>query len=247
MNEAGCARGTRNAKQVLDKIGTLEQSFRKAHDWAEGQTGSGLKETDEGSFNEYCKKLCKNYFDLLPIMKSRAGAKAMATTEEIENDTDTLSMASSENASIESIPDDTGSDDAAKDTADDGGVLGDTVGVAARMNKSSRKKDKSTKKSKSVVRAKGQVDIGIESSVASLQRMKDKEITEMKRHNLAMEEIESKRQKSSDGVDKWKSKQEQLAYMSSLESKFESLKDKGWSDDKILKVYPDMKPFIDDE
>jgi hypothetical protein len=27
MNEAGCAKGTRNAKQIVDKIAMLEQSF----------------------------------------------------------------------------------------------------------------------------------------------------------------------------------------------------------------------------
>jgi hypothetical protein len=44
-----------------------------------------------------------------------------------------------------------------------------------------------------------------------------------------------------------KSKQEQLTYMSSLEAKFEELKNKGWNDKRILKVYPDLAPFMDDE
>jgi hypothetical protein len=35
-----------------------------------------------------------------------------------------------------------------------------------------------------------------------------------------MEEVETKRQKSDEEVLKWKSKQEQLTYMSSLEAKF---------------------------
>jgi uncharacterized protein (DUF433 family) len=32
-----------------------------------------------------------------------------------------------------------------------------------------------------------------------------------------------------------------------LEAKFEEFKNKGWNDKRILKVYPDLAPFMDDE
>jgi len=61
------------------------------------------------------------------------------------------------------------------------------------------------------------------------------------------QEVETKRQKTDGEVSKWKSKQEQLTYMSSLEAKFEELKTKGWNDKRILRVYPDLSPFLDDK
>jgi hypothetical protein len=98
--------------------------------------------------------------------------------------------------------------------------------------------------------------LGIDSPVAHLQKMKSKEIAaqkemkkseicKMKHHHLVMEEVETKRQKSEGEVTKWKSKQEHLAYMSSLELKFDELKNKGWNDKRILRVYPDLAPFMD--
>jgi hypothetical protein len=62
-----------------------------------------------------------------------------------------------------------------------------------------------------------------------------------------MEDVETKRQKSELEITKWKSKQEELTYMSLLEAKFEELKNKGWSDKRILRVYPDLAPFMYDE
>jgi len=94
--------------------------------------------------------------------------------------------------------------------------------------------------------------------IAAQKEMKSREIYELKRHHLVMEEVETKRHlvmeevetkrhKSDGEVTKWKSKQEQLTYMSSLEAKFEELKTKGWNDKRILRVYPDLTPFMDDK
>ena len=278
MNDAGCAKGTRNAKQVVDKIAMLEQSFRKAYDWAEGQTGSGLKESDEGSFNDYCKKLCKNYFDLLPIMQDRANAKPMMTSDDIANDFDTLSASSIELDDEDSIgsvaADATGSnsvndniDGSSSEQSSNNNANTSASGVTTEKNISaSNKKTKTKKKSMSRRSTNGKkTDLGIDSSVARLQEMKrteiaaqkemkSREIYELKRHHLVMEEVETKRQevetkrqKSDEEVTKWKSKQEQLTYMSSLEAKFEVLKAKGWNDKRILRVYPDLSPFLDDK
>jgi hypothetical protein len=83
--------------------------------------------------------------------------------------------------------------------------------------------------------------------IAAQKVMKSREIYELKCHHLVMEEVETKRQKTDGEVSKWKSKQEQLTYMSSLEAKFEELKAKGWNDKRVLRVYPDLSPFMDDK
>jgi hypothetical protein len=79
---------------------------------------------------------------------------------------------------------------------------------------------------------------------------KSSELSKMKWHHLViLEDVETKHQKSEQvEVTKWKSKQEQLNYMSLLEAKFDELKNKGWSNKQILRVYPDLALlFMDDK
>ena len=157
MNDARCAKGSHNAKQVLmDKISVLEQSFNKAYDWSEGQTGLGLKESDEGSFNNYCKRLCKNYFDLLPIMKDHANAKPKMTSDDIASDLDTLSPGSSdlndEDSSAESITDVTGSSNGSSNewsSYNNRNTFSSGRSVTEKSNSASNKKTNKTKKSRS--------------------------------------------------------------------------------------------------
>ena len=43
---------SRDAKNVLSKIQHIERSFKDAHTFATSETGVGLKENDEGTFEE---------------------------------------------------------------------------------------------------------------------------------------------------------------------------------------------------
>jgi hypothetical protein len=205
-------------------------------------------------------------------MQDRANAKPLMTSDDIASDFDTLSTGSAsaldDEDSIESVTADVTGSNSANDNSNgsssEQSSINNTntssVGVTAEKNISaSNKKTKTKKKSKSRRSTNGKtIDVGIDSSIARLQQMKSREIAaqkemksseicEMKRHHLVMEEVETKRQKSEGEVNKWRSKQEQLTYMSSLEAKFEDLKTKGWNDKRILRVYPDLSPFMDDK
>eukprot|EP00980_Cylindrotheca_fusiformis_P001298 scaffold333_cov133-Cylindrotheca_fusiformis.AAC.24 len=72
----------------------------------------------------------------------------------------------------------------------------------------------------------------IESNEAANLRM-----MEISRHNKVMESIETKKAK-------WKGKNEELEYKMNLLAKFESMKDRGWSDKRIVRFYPDMKQVV---
>jgi hypothetical protein len=67
----------RTAKQVQSKIQALEESFRKAHDWANTTTGQGLKESDlehqVKEFQDAIKKMCPVYDQLHQVMVDRSG------------------------------------------------------------------------------------------------------------------------------------------------------------------------------
>ena len=72
----------RDGRNVYAKIQHMEQLFWAAHDWANTETGAGLKEKDPSSFIEKLEKKCPFYFDLLPIMGDRSGGKPRATNED---------------------------------------------------------------------------------------------------------------------------------------------------------------------
>jgi hypothetical protein len=72
----------RNAKQVQSKIEHLESQFRRAADFATGQTGAGLLETDKAGFDNAILDKCSLYFDLLPVMGDRAMARPKATSND---------------------------------------------------------------------------------------------------------------------------------------------------------------------
>ena len=81
MNAAK-VRVKRDGKQVMNKIAHIEKAFRAAHDFANSETGQGLKETDEGQFDDAVEKKCQYYFDLLEVFGDRASAKPKATSHD---------------------------------------------------------------------------------------------------------------------------------------------------------------------
>jgi hypothetical protein len=75
---AAKVRVKRDDKQVMNKISHIEKSFRCAHDFANTETGQGLKENDPSAFDEAVKGKCIFYFDLLEIFGDRASATPKA-------------------------------------------------------------------------------------------------------------------------------------------------------------------------
>lgn len=153
MSEQG-ARVARAAKQAAGKATLAEQQFRKAHDFANTETGAGLHKTDTGSFKEATLKKCKWCDELEPTAKGRAPAKAKAASGDIASDVDTISAASSEtsfSSSDGSILSDAEEVAATKGKDGDTTTLDGSAGAAAaaptsKRQKKSDKKTKSTKK-----------------------------------------------------------------------------------------------------
>jgi hypothetical protein len=194
----------------------------------------GLRETDEGSFKDAVTSKCKYYFDLEPIMRNCASAKAMLMSDDIKDD-DTLSASSTEKNKLDS------SDDDSVAVMEDSATLSASESVESKMSAQKTCKKKDPKKNKK----SGKFNFGIDSSVKHLQKIKLKDIEEKKHHNFEMENIEAKCQKSEHEATKWKCKQDELAYMSSLVDQYDSLKGKRWKKEKILKIFPSMAPLVE--
>jgi hypothetical protein len=86
IKDAG-VRKYRSSKAIKNKISSLEDSFKSAHDWA-GQTGAGVREEDPRNFNDYILKKCPYYFDLLPVMEDRSNSRPQVTTDDVDLSSD---------------------------------------------------------------------------------------------------------------------------------------------------------------
>ena len=64
----------------MNKISHIEKAFSAAHDFANTETGQGLKENDTGEFDDAVRRKCLYYFDLLEIFGDRASAKPKVTS-----------------------------------------------------------------------------------------------------------------------------------------------------------------------
>jgi hypothetical protein len=79
----------RSAKSILNKLYTIEKSFRSAHDFANSETGAGLLATDNvTTFEKLIEKRCMNYDELLPIFQGRASARAKITNSNLDEPDD---------------------------------------------------------------------------------------------------------------------------------------------------------------
>jgi hypothetical protein len=66
----------RPAKQILDKIHSIEKSFKAAHDWI-NHTGQGVDDREQ--FREAVLKRCLYYYELEATMGDRAANQALVT------------------------------------------------------------------------------------------------------------------------------------------------------------------------
>jgi hypothetical protein len=79
----------RTNRDIRNKIGELERSYRSATDWL-AKTGQGIQEEDtstgSNTIQAYVTKICKFYDILHPIMRDRPSARPLFTNEKREND-----------------------------------------------------------------------------------------------------------------------------------------------------------------
>ncbi|KAL7562789.1 hypothetical protein ACA910_020901 [Epithemia clementina (nom. ined.)] len=80
INSAG-VRKKRTGRQVQAKIEHIEACFRVAYDFANRETGQGLKEDDPPGFKEAVTRKCPHYFELLDIFADRASACPRITSD----------------------------------------------------------------------------------------------------------------------------------------------------------------------
>jgi hypothetical protein len=106
----------RDAKMVVNKIASLEGAFRRAHDFANHETGAGKEVTDTGkTFEDVVTGKFKYYYEMLEIMADRAGGRATRNTDNLDD----LELTSGERALLGQPGDEIEDDEVVNDEEDD--------------------------------------------------------------------------------------------------------------------------------
>jgi hypothetical protein len=223
----------RNAKNVQSKIQHIEKTFKDAFTFATSETGAGLQETDEGTFNDAVKKKCPYYFDLLDIMSDRASSKPKATSYEdsTESELDEFMEEKMSELSEE--------EEAAEKSVAEKSVASKRTSATTSSRKAKKKKPPSMLDDDAMAALN-------EASATSKHRM-----DELVRHNQFIEKLEERKleleeKREQRATVSWQGKTDELQYKMQLLERYNQLKKTHkWTDEQIIAFYPDMKQIID--
>jgi hypothetical protein len=242
----------RTSKNVQSKIQHIEKTFKEAHAFATSETGAGLKEDDEGTFDDAVKRKCPYYFDLLDVMADRASSKPKATSYDDSDDSDDSEAGDdcSELSGDEEVP------------GDDEDVL-DGLEEIAEKSVASTKRSLATNSSKKARKKKAVSSVMDDEGVAALadaSKASRGRVEELKRHHKFIEQMEERKM----GIENrkieleekkerrlevsWQGKADELHYKMQLLERYNQLRKKQqWSDQQIISFYPDMKQIVDSQ
>jgi hypothetical protein len=242
---------TRTAKNVQNKIQHIEKTFKEAHNFANSETGAGLREQDEGTFEEAVKRYCPYYYDLLPIMQDRASSKPKATSYDSSEESDEAEGTSGFGGSDDGNKKDGDlselSDNELIDTneEEDGKSLSTKrTNVTSVTGGSSMKKSRGRKKKQSPLMDDEAIEALSKASKTSEAKMK-----ELVRHHKFLEGLEEKKlaiEEARENREVKRSQIDDLEYKMKLVEKYKELKSTySWNDDQIVTFFPEMKQVVD--
>jgi hypothetical protein len=251
----------RNAKNVLNKIQHIEKTFKDAHLFASSETGAGLKEDDEGTFEDSVKKKCPYYFDLLDIMADRASSKPKATSYDDSEESEVFDIQGmSELSDGEEVVEEVGDKSVAtKRTARTSsnttssrkakkkripGIIDDAVEVFTEASKNSKEKMDEMVRHNQFIEKLEERKMVLEEEKKNLEERKvvlEEEKRDLEERKVVIEE--KKMHQAS-----WQNKNDKLQYQMQLLDQYNNLKQNhNWSDERIVAFNPDMKLIVDSE
>ena len=245
-------RKERNAKQISSKIGFILDTWKMAHDFANTETGAGLRENDVASFNDAVRKKCKYYFDLLEVLADRASSKPKATSKpddlDASSDSDTSYNFVADNSKTSDYSSNDSMNKKQKATSDlSPSTTNDNSNTAKRQltheNEEPLRKTKrghppkTNNDSKASIGSKRKVpsvinliDAETSQTMAELQKVK------IKLAEARVEEINGRSEER-------KIKEKMTITVKRVET-LKSLRDMGMSNDDILGILPELKDII---
>ena len=250
---------TRDGKSVLNKIQHIERTFKEAHNFAESETGAGIRENDgETTFQDLVKKKCPFYYDIYDIMIDRASTRPKATSYELDgpepegaNDVDDDDdFHSFQDRLEEEIQNSLTGDAAIRD-------INMRTPNAIVVETPARDEQRTTPASTRAKRRKKStyLDDDAATILDDASKRSEERMREMIRHHKILEsmedaklELEKKREVREEKLaafNTWKGKTAELDYKMNLLHRYKEMQDNlGWSDDQIVAYFPDMEHVI---
>jgi hypothetical protein len=238
----------RTAKQVMEKIRQIEDSFRDAHIFATSETGAGIQEKQgDETFKDIVRKKCSYYYELLEIMADRSGSKPKVTNDPSEldcfsKDLDVEASAAEAADSPSVEPDDGPVIQNLKEGVNQDSTQRSSAVSSIASNNTNKGSSKKKRKTSNCLMDENTVRVLEEGTKFSKEKIK-----ETMRHNKHMEsmekarlEIETKRLKS----EEWKGKSEELDYKMKLVRQCQELQASGMSESKIVRLFLEMQSVI---
>jgi hypothetical protein len=263
---------SRDGKNVLNKIQHIERTFKEAHNFAESETGAGIRENDgETTFQDLVKKKCPFYYDIYDIMIDRASTRPKATSYELdgkETDGDEDEEEDNEGDEFSSLQDILEADIRHSATAGDAEIRTIPTSIVATPARNGAERttpgsssSRAKRRKKSPYFDDDAVTIMDDATKRSEERMKElvrhhmimetvetKKLELQKRNDEAKLEIEKKREEREEklaAMDAWKGKTAELDYKMNLLNRYQEMKTKlKWTDEQIIAFFPDMEQVI---
>jgi len=237
----------RTGENVKSKIVHMEGDFRKTHEWSTGETGAGILERDgETTWNEALTKMFEYYFDLLPIMGSRASSQPKFTNEnpsDLDGDSDDKEFHPCDHPDDDSVV-------STKDPVDVDAVVDDDVVVMETpvVAKAAGKKKKERAPRSSSRGPSPLMDASTLAMFNDATTTSAGKLAEMARHNAAVESNNAALlalAASKASSDKMKVRYDYVKGRVGLVAQYKELKGQGLSDDQIVAFIPHLKDVVD--
>ena len=255
--------GTRDGKNVLNKIQHIERSFKEAHNFAESETGAGILENDgETTFQDLIKKKCPFYYDIHDIMIDRASTRPKTTNYDLNDDDDeeeedfhgTENVCHQDNIRSNVRTINTGTPTSVGGVSDVSEVDGDGRTTSSRASKAKRRK-KSSLLDDDAITMLGEANQRSTERMnemvrhhKSLEAMEAKKLELQMKHDeakLVLEEKREEREQKSLAFTSWNGKNAELDYKMNLLKRYNEMKKElQWSDEQILGYCPEMEQVI---
>ena len=236
----------RDAKQVLNKMKHLEDTFRRAYDFANSETGAGCKEA--GTFEEEVQKTCPVYFDLLPIMSDRASAKPKSLSDDLglssdEEDLLNYTNSSDSDGKPHAVPRNIDTLNEVESDKEDKQGKDDDMSLSSSARSARSRKSSEQPSSASSTKKKARLSITPTKSSSNMISLLDKETSE---------QISALAKKKMEAVE-WQNKNNELDYkekesdykmrrltrLKTIRKEFPSMKD-----EDIATMFPELKDIL---
>ena len=217
------SRCVRTAHSVRAKIQAMEQSWRKAHDWA-NETGQGVREHEgQESFEACILRRCSFYFIIYDVMADRCSSRPALTTNSLYGVDDEILVSSGDSYSS--------SADFVDETPKEGNkrkkLGGKKTVTPPTIAESNTNRD--IKTTYSHLLDKETMDL-----LSGVNQVEKDKLEEVKRHNSVVEEETT-----------YKGKRAKHDYKMVLLRDYQELRESGMVLEDIFAIFPDMKEFRD--